>query len=363
MPKTPSAAVTERQEKAEAAALDSRAEEFDLDDPRLTQLDLVREGARLDGVELVHYEPRFPVPGTTLEKRAERRVAALFGLAFLGGVAFVVILSVWPWRDAADGGLAVLFTPLLGITMALALFGMGAGVIYFAKALLPEEEAVQQRHDGPSSDLDRRTTVAMLKEGYDSSGLGRRGLIKGVLGLSGLGLGAMLLTAPVYGFIKAPRKSLFQTPWADGVQMVRSDGTLVKPEDIAPGGFETVFPAVKGGTESSDASTLLIHLRPDEADRMRVPKDHEGWRSGDFFAFSKLCTHAGCPIGLYEQQNHLLLCPCHQSQFDVLQACKPVFGPASRSLPQLPIGLNDGGYFVAKGDFPQAVGPGFWERP
>lgn len=360
--RTGSSAETEHIEETENERLAREADEFDIDDPNLTQMDLVRQAARLDGVEIVHYEPKFPVPGTQLEKRAERRVTALFALAGLSGVGFLAVTLFWPWRNGASSTLAAYYTPALGITMALALFGVGAGVIYYAKALLPEEESIQLRHDGPSSDMDRRTTVAMLKEGYDSSGLGRRKLLLRVFGITGLGLGA-LAVGPLVGFLKAPGRALFETPWAAGVQMVRLDGTLIKPEDIAQGGFETVFPNVEGGRTASDAATLLIHLRPSEAAQMRVHKGHEDWRSGDFFAFSKICTHAGCPIGLYEQQQHVLLCPCHQSQFDVLQGCKPVFGPATSSLPQLPIALDSNGYFMATSDYHQAIGPGFWERP
>jgi ubiquinol-cytochrome c reductase iron-sulfur subunit len=106
---------------------------------------------------------------------------------------------------------------------------------------------------------------------------------------------------------------------------------------------------------------MLIRLRP--SDRVHQRPGHSGYHYGDYYAYSKICTHAGCPVSLYEQQDHRLLCPCHQSQFDVLDACRPIFGPASRSLPQLPIGVDDEGYFIAKSDYTEAVGPAFWERP
>ena len=70
----------------------------------------------------------------------------------------------------------------------------------------------------------------------------------------------------------------------------------------------------------------------------------------------------GCPVALYEQQTHHLLCPCHQSTFDVTQDCKVIFGPAKRPLPQLAITLDADGYLVAKHGFTEAVGPSFWER-
>lgn len=330
-------------------------------DPTLTRMDLVREGARLDDVELVHYQPRFPVPGTALERRVERRAALLFFLAFVGGIGFVAVLIFWPWQFSLTGGAWALFTPLLGVAMALALFGVGAGLIYYAKNLLPEEEAVQLRHPNDSSAIDKATTAAILAEGLESSGLGRRSLIKRTLGLTGLGLGAMAVAAPLAGLIKKPGKALFETPWRNGVRLVRDDGSPIKPSDISPGSFETVFPGVKGGNRASDAATLLIHLRPTE--HPVIKPGREGWNYGNFFAYSKICTHAGCPVGLYEQQDNRLLCPCHQSQFNVLDGCRPIFGPATRSLPQLRIALDDQGYFIAKGDYTEAVGPAFWERP
>jgi ubiquinol-cytochrome c reductase iron-sulfur subunit len=83
----------------------------------------------------------------------------------------------------------------------------------------------------------------------------------------------------------------------------------------------------------------------------------------NFVAYSKICTHAGCPASLYEQQTNRLLCPCHQSQFLITDNAKPIFGPATRRLPMLPITVDAEGYLVAKRDFGVAVGPAFWERP
>jgi ubiquinol-cytochrome c reductase iron-sulfur subunit len=131
----------------------------------------------------------------------------------------------------------------------------------------------------------------------------------------------------------------------------------------------TVFPGIPGGATNqyADSPTLLIHLRADDAEAAHAASDDDkvnaGFMYGDYVAYSKICTHAGCPASLYEQQTNRLLCPCHQSQFDVTDACRPIFGPATRSLPQLAIALDDEGYFVAQHDYTLAVGPAFWERP
>ena len=94
-----------------------------------------------------------------------------------------------------------------------------------------------------------------------------------------------------------------------------------------------------------------------------MPREgREDWTVENIVAYSKICTHAGCPVGLYQAELGLLLCPCHQSTFDVLEWARPVFGPAARSLPQLPLALDDDGYIIATGDFSGPVGPGFWDR-
>jgi ubiquinol-cytochrome c reductase iron-sulfur subunit len=181
------------------------------------------------------------------------------------------------------------------------------------------------------------------------------------------------LVALVGAMIKKPNKgagqSLFHTWWGEeqpnypnGVPVTYADGRRVSPNDLEPGGIATVFPA--NHISEGDSPVLLIRLRPGQVVRARKGQDSFGW--GDYVAYSKICTHAGCPASLYEQQTGRLLCPCHQSQFDVFQDAKPVFGPATRSLPKLPIAVEevDGGqYFVAKRDFPEAIGPAFWERP
>ena len=82
-----------------------------------------------------------------------------------------------------------------------------------------------------------------------------------------------------------------------------------------------------------------------------------------YLAYSRVCTHAGCPVGLYQKQSHLLLCPCHQSSFDVLNGAEPTGGPAARPLPQLPLYADADGTLRAGGAFTAPPGPGFWGMP
>jgi ubiquinol-cytochrome c reductase iron-sulfur subunit len=340
---------------------------IDVDDPALSQFDLVREGARRDGVEIVHYAPRFPVRGTNEERRIERRIAALFVLAGLASLAFLVIYCAWPFEYQLGTGRDKWFTPLLGTALALAFFGVGAGIIVWSKRLMPEEIAVQDRHDGASDPAERTLTAATLLSAYEETGLRRRPLLKGALALGVAPIGLAVGAPFIGGLIKDPKDDLFHTAFGKGTHLVRQDGTKIRPADLKPGSIETVFPGVPGGAtnEHADSPTLLIHLREQEAEKAiaNARKGYENAHAGNFFAYSKICTHAGCPASLYEQQTNRLLCPCHQSQFDVLDGCRPVFGPATRSLPQLRIALDDEGYFVSQRDYDVAIGPAFWERP
>jgi ubiquinol-cytochrome c reductase iron-sulfur subunit len=323
-------------------------------------------GAGYDGVRVLHVDPP-PAPGSSVERRAARQVGLLFALAGLFAFAFVVVyvgsdwfLPDWHFR-IGQGFWDAAFTPLLGVTMGLSLFCVGAGLVVFTKKLLPHETAVQEKHD--SSHLERVTAGATLVQGYHNSGLGRRKLITRSLLFMGGGLGLMLLI-PLGGLIKNPNKGdpLGKTSWKEGVRLLRDDGTPIRPGDNEPGSLETVFPQVPGGNRESDAATMLIRLRPEQVDSARPREGQEDYGYGDYVAYSKICTHAGCPVSLYEQETSRILCPCHQSQFDVTQGAKPVFGPATRSLPQLPLTVDDEGYFVARGDYREAVGPTYWNR-
>lgn len=324
-------------------------------------------GARLDGVYIEHRRQRFPIPGTKTERRAERTVAACFALSGLAGLAFIVCFIAVPFKFHLphQGGQGYkYYTPLLGLFLGLALFGVGIGAVLWAKWLMPEEEVVQDRHDGASPPADQLLMAATIKAGIEDTGLPRRSLLKASLGLAGGALGVVPLVALLGALIKKPGNALQETLWKSGVPIVGYDGRRMGPGDMEPGSIATVFPGVEGGVKDADSPTLLIRLRPGQTVRARKGQAGFGW--GDYVAYSKICTHAGCPASLYEQQTSRLLCPCHQSQFDVLLDAKPVFGPATRSLPKLPLGVEtaaDGNtYFVARGEYPEAIGPGFWNR-
>ena len=328
--------------------------------------ELDRLGASYDGVEVLHVDPG-PEPGSRLEQRAVRQVGLVFFLAGLFAFAFIVayvgsgwFLPEWSWTEHASTWSA-LFTPIIGACLGLSLILLGLGLVLYTKKLLPHETAVQVKHD--AGHFDQMTTSATLVGWGHSSGLARRKLLTRSLLFMGGGIGLALIL-PLGGLIKNPNKGnpLGTTPWGPGVRLVRNDGTPIRPGDQEPGSLQTVFPAVAGGNRASDAATMLFRLRPEQVAKNQPRPGQEDFGYADYVAYSKICTHAGCPVSLYEQETSRILCPCHQSQFDITQGAKPVFGPATRSLPQLPITVDDEGFLVARDDYPEAVGPTYWNR-
>ncbi|MBE1492499.1 cytochrome bc1 complex Rieske iron-sulfur subunit [Plantactinospora soyae] len=349
------------------------SQSIDVDDPKVSRFDIVREGARRDDIEIVHYEAQFPVPGTKAERRLTRTLTGIFLLVGLFATAFVVAYIWWPWEYKPGSGAGKFYTPVLGLTLGLALLGVGFGILAWGKKLLPKEVSIQDRHIEPASDEERKITGNTLVYMADELGVRRRPLL-GISLLAGLApIGAVAAAPLVGGLIEQPHKNnqYFTTGWhpTDGklIHLTHHDGTPVRPEDVSPGGQITVFPGIEGGATNkhADSPVLLIHLREGDASEARAANQRDGkpesmWNN--YIAFSKICTHAGCPASLYEQQTNRLLCPCHQSQFLITDNARPIFGPASRRLPQLPLTVEEG-FFAAKSDFTETVGPDFWERP
>jgi ubiquinol-cytochrome c reductase iron-sulfur subunit len=328
------------------------------------------------GTAVVHSEeipnPGFPphrlrVTDTDPKKDAlaERRVAGLFFLSIVGSVLAVVAYFAFP-IDEADPGSVRLSNLTLGLSMSLALLGTGVGAVHWAKALMPDRELVELRHGTRGSEATRDKAVEVFTLGNEESGIGRRSLIRNSL------LGALALT-PVPAVVlfrdlapaAEPNELLRHTMWDKGVRLTRDpDGTPIRAADVVYGAAVHVIP--DGLLDKHDlleqkakASVLVMRLRPDE---IVEEESRKNWSYNGIVAYSKICTHVGCPVALYEQQTHHLLCPCHQSQFDVTNHAAVIFGPASRPLPQLPISVDSDGYLIAQSDFTEPVGPSFWDR-
>jgi ubiquinol-cytochrome c reductase iron-sulfur subunit len=370
----------------------------------MSREELVELGGSMDGVDTIFKEERWPVAGTKAEKRAERAVAYWLLLGGLSGLALLLIFLFWPWEykggETQGHWWYDLATPLYGLTFGLSILAIGIGAVLFQKKFIPEEISIQDRHDGRSPELHRKTIAANLTDALESSTIKRRKLI----GLSlGIGLGAFglgTLVAFMGGLIKNPWKPVVPTAegnkavlWTSGwtprfkgetVYMARATGlpgespfVKMRPEDIDAGGMETVFPWRESDGDGTTVESherlseiamgvrnpvMLIRIRPVDMAKVVKRKGQESFNFGELFAFTKVCSHLGCPSSLYEQQSYRILCPCHQSQFDALHFAKPIFGPAARALAQLPITIDQDGYLVANGDFIEPVGPAFWER-
>lgn len=308
------------------------------------------------------------------EKRAERQVALVFSLAIVLSILFVVGFFTIPgdelWSLPVLGEVKALHL-VMGVTFGLAAFLIGAGAIHWAKKLMTDVEVEQERHPIKSSAEDTAETLAVFEAGTEMSGFTKYPVIRRTL------IGAMaILPLPLIFTLRdlwqtpagnpSPASLLSTTMWKPGERIV-SDITYqpVKASDIPVGGLVNAVPESLPEVEHEDenlnergkAAIILVRMDPQEI----VSQQEPGWDYQGILAFSKICTHVGCPISLYEQRTHHLLCPCHQSTFDLSDSGNVVFGPAARRMPQLPISVDDEGYLIALGDFAEPVGPSFWE--
>ncbi|ANZ19172.1 Rieske 2Fe-2S domain-containing protein [Streptomyces noursei] len=299
-------------------------------------------------------------------KRSERTVAMLFLVSMLATVAFIAsyvaipidkIVYVFPLGHISGLNFA------LGLTLGVALFCIGAGAVHWARTLMSDEEVADERHPIEATPEVKAKVLADFAQGAKESQFGRRKLIRNTM------FGALALV-PLSGVVllrdlgPLPEKKLRTTGWKKGVRLVNQSTNLpLRPEDIAVGSLTFAKPE---GLEESDEdfankiakdALMLVRIQPQNIkDKQELAWSHEG-----IVAYSKICTHVGCPISLYEQQTHHVLCPCHQSTFDLSDGGRVIFGPAGHALPQLHITVKDG-FLEAVSDFAEPVGPSFWER-
>ena len=279
-----------------------------------------------------------------MSEREPRSAARWIGISFVAStIASIGLMVVY----IAGGQVQ-----LEGILIGIALGGLGIGLVVWGKDLLPGGDDVQKRAAHGSSASERDALADDFEEGAED--IGRRTVLRrmGAAAAGALGLAALF---PIRSFGSAPGSDLERTNWRQGVRLVTADGEPVSIDDLDEGGFLTVFPEDDVG--SADGQAVLVRVDPDELD---LSEERLGWTQDGYVAYSKICTHAGCPVGLYEQQTKELFCPCHQSIFDVLRGAAPTGGPATRALPQLPLSVDADGNLVATGDFPEPVGPTFW---
>ncbi|MER7956416.1 Rieske 2Fe-2S domain-containing protein [Streptomyces sp. NPDC096030] len=313
------------------------------------------------------HKPRIQDIDERAARRSERAVAFMFTLSMLATVGFIAsyvifpvdkIVYIWPFGRVSALNFA------LGLTLGAALFFIGAGAVHWARTLMSDVEIADERHPIQAPPETKAKVMADFAAGAAESGMGRRKLIRNTM------FGALSLV-PLSGLVllrdmgPLPEKKLRSTLWANGKQLINMNThEPLRPEDVAVGSLTFAMP--EGLSEHdhdfqvqiAKAALMIVRIQPEDIkDKRELEWSHEG-----IVAFSKICTHVGCPISLYEQQTHHVLCPCHQSTFDLSDGARVIFGPAGHALPQLRIGVNDKGNLEALGDFAEPVGPAFWER-
>jgi ubiquinol-cytochrome c reductase iron-sulfur subunit len=257
-------------------------------------------------------------------------VAALAGIGFAAGVALGTSIAVY------------------GTALAIGLLALGFGLRRYFTDLYPDIEAVEPRHPEEEEDAAESDPVAAIAP------LERRSVLRNALiGAGGVfGLGIVGSTVPSLG--PAPGDELSTTAWRRGTRLVTTDGQPIQASEVAAGGVATVWP--EGAVNDEISAVILVRVGDAQ---FREPTNEEWVVNDELVAYSKVCTHAGCPVGLFREQDNALFCPCHQSTFDAVRGAIPTFGPTARALPQLPLGTDDEGYLIALGDFTEQVGPAY----
>jgi ubiquinol-cytochrome c reductase iron-sulfur subunit len=283
-------------------------------------------------------------PGRPRPHASPKAIERGIGLSLLVSAACSVGLTV----TYVLGGQPQIEGGLLGGSLG----GLAVGLVLWGKRLTPVDSFVEERELLEPPVAERTLFEEELAAG--EAQLTRRTFLTRMLVAAAGALGVALLF-PIRSLGPRPGTSLVRTAWSPGARVVRSDGRPVTVDDLAPGGVLTVFP--EGHTDAADSQAILIRAA---AGQIRPLPGRAGWSPDGYVAYSKICTHAGCPVGLYEQRTGHLFCPCHQSVFDALDGAAPIGGPATRPLPQLPLMADATGNLRARSDFPEAVGPEWW---
>jgi len=268
--------------------------------------------------------------------RHPEQVEKVIAVTFLAGIVLIAGFGACYWVNAAPWA--------LGATFGGGLFLMGIGLIAWGKYLMPRGPFVEERHPLASAPAERDAFAAAIVQ-RGGGVIKRRKFLGGLLG-AGMGIFGVVAAFPLVRSLgPLPKGTLFHTDWAKGTFLVDITGRRVHSDDLAIGSIMTVYPEGLQDTDNGQAVDQTVLIRISNEDFV-TQKGRETWGPQGYVAYSKLCTHLGCP----------------QSMFDVTNGCIPKFGPAPRPLPQLPLQFDAAGYLQSQSDFNQPVGPGFWER-
>jgi len=280
--------------------------------------------------------------------RSERAIAVYLLLGIVGVAVFgAAYWQNWePWT--------------LGVSLGAGLFFLGFAMSAWGKYLMPQGPFSEARHALHSSMAERDAIAAALVE-RTGVVVRRRSMLLGLLA-TGMGIFGVVAVFPLLRSLgPLPGKALDKTNWRRGSLLVDASGRAIHRDELQPGGLVTVFPAGYETDPQTQAIDQTVLIRAQTTALVTEP-GRASWAPDGYVAYSKLCTHAGCPVGLYERELRLLVCPCHQSMFNIYNGAVPQFGPAPRPLPQLPLYIDESGFLRAQSGYDQPVGPGFWER-
>ncbi|HZK05872.1 MAG TPA: Rieske 2Fe-2S domain-containing protein [Actinomycetaceae bacterium] len=307
-------------------------------------------------------------------RNRRRQVLALFGISIVAAIVGVAGFFLFPPGDT-QASIRIGHT-ILGVGLGTALLGIGLGAVHWAKTLMMGQETVEDRYPLKSDEETRATAVAEMELGAADANIARRPVLKGAV-ITAAVLAPLPAVVPLIGGLTDEwNPNVFKhTAWrnipngAEGrILATDPDNRPIRAADVTNGSVFHVIPHDLGDLPGEEeflnekAKAIVILVRMDPSEIKRVSPGREDWNYHGILAFSKVCTHVGCPVALYEQNTKHLLCPCHQSTFDLADEARVVFGPAKRPLPQLPITVNNDGYLIATSDFLEPVGPSFWNR-
>ncbi len=313
------------------------------------------------GTAVAHVPTAHELPQLQIAAKHPRRAEITATVLFVIGLLAFAAFGGAYWQNASS--------VWLGGTLGVGMLFFGAGLVAWGKYLMPrgpfEEErklmAVepQQRAD-IIADFESRGRVAVQRRGFIAAAMGLGATVFGIV----LAFPLIRSLGPkVGGPDQPPTESLYTTNWTKGAYLTTVDNRRVHVDDVAVGGILTVFPEGYTGTAVDQAVDQTVLIRLTTSGWAPTPyADRQHWGPDGYIAFSKVCTHAGCPVALWEHELGKLVCPCHQSMFVPADGAIPIFGPAPRPLPQLPLYVDDDGYLRAQAGFDEPIGPGFWSR-